>query len=218
MKTMVVWALHFPAGSIAVIAAFLAFYYPKGSALHRKAGNYFTLAMLILLVSGGIAGWLKNSVDDVFLAALVSYSVFTAWLTTHRRPGHTGKLEILAVTYVLSLGTLATLVDESWGTLSSPNFFIMVAILCVCFALGDLANLYKAGYKGAKRLARHVWRQGFSLLWAGLAFGDKLIKMTHGRVDEQPLMLLTPGVFMLLVTLYWLYRLYRQSNSLVITN
>ena len=91
MKNLIIWLIHFPAGTVALLSAFAAFYYHKGSSQHRKAGDYFTIAMLAMLFSGGVAGWLKNSPDDVFLAALVFYTVFTAWLTLYRRPGETSR-------------------------------------------------------------------------------------------------------------------------------
>ena len=61
------------------------------------AGQVFTIAMLIMLISGGVAGVIMGSSENVFLAALVFYTVFTAWLTVHRHQGVIDNLEYLAL-------------------------------------------------------------------------------------------------------------------------
>ncbi|MDH5732089.1 MAG: hypothetical protein OEZ58_24150, partial [Gammaproteobacteria bacterium] len=58
-----------------------------------------------------------------------------------------------------------------------------------------------------KRLSRHIWRFSFSLIWAALAFGDKIIKILHSTIEEMLWVLLTPGIAVLLVALYWLIRI-----------
>ncbi|MGD8323994.1 MAG: hypothetical protein PVF50_06475 [Gammaproteobacteria bacterium] len=96
MKELIVWLIHFPTGTLAILAAIAALYYPKGSSKHRKAGRVFTAAMSIMLIGGGIAGALVGSVENVFLAALVFYAVFTAWLAARPRQPGIGVLEYLA--------------------------------------------------------------------------------------------------------------------------
>ena len=114
MKELVVWLIHFPTGSVAILAAIAALYYPKGSSKHKKAGQVFTIAMLIMLISGGIAGALKGSAENVFLAALVSYTVFTAWLTVRHRQPVIGMLEYIALAYIVIFG-LARISHRGYG-------------------------------------------------------------------------------------------------------
>jgi hypothetical protein len=213
MKEIIVWLIHFPAGTVALFSALAAFNYPKGSSRHRKAGQYFTVSMLTMLVSGGVAGWLKKSPDDVFLAALVFYTVFTAWLTVYRRWGETGFLEIAALCYVLELGLGAVFVDPEWDKVRDPNFYIVLPVFAAVFAIGDIRNICSKGLTGAARLARHVWRNCFSLIWAALAFGDKLIKMLDSTIEEMPYVLIGPGVLVLCVMLYWLYHIYMGETG-----
>jgi len=66
MKERVVWLRHTPAGTVALLSAIAAFVYSKGSLKHRRFGNYFTISFFIMLVTGGISGYLKESPDDVF--------------------------------------------------------------------------------------------------------------------------------------------------------
>ncbi len=78
MKDLVVWLVHTPAGTVAFLSAIAAFVYSKGSWAHRRSGRYFTVSMLIMAVSGSLAGFLKGTPNDVFLGLMVFYSVFTA--------------------------------------------------------------------------------------------------------------------------------------------
>ncbi|MDH5218085.1 MAG: hypothetical protein OEX19_10340 [Gammaproteobacteria bacterium] len=214
MKGFILWLVHFPAGSLSLLAAFVALYYPKGSLQHKKAGNYFTIGMLTMLVSGSILGWLKESLDDIFLAALVFYSVFTAWLTVHHKKGETNWLEYLALGWILILGLAAASVDSTWENVRDPGVYPFWIGLVLLFAIGDIHNLYRRGLSGSQRIARHLWRNCFSLVWAVLAFGDKIIKMLDSTIEKMPLVLFGPGALVLCVMFYWLYRLLRGKSEI----
>jgi hypothetical protein len=190
------------------LAAIAAFYYPKGSSKHKKAGEVFTITMLIMLISGGIAGALKGSAENVFLAALVSYTVFTAWLTVrHRRPV-IGILEYLALAYIVIFGLAALSINPEWDKVREPGVLRFDAILALIFAVGDIRNILLKGLQQAHRLARHIWRIAFSLVWAALAFGDKIIKMLGSTIDQMPYVVGIPVILVLCVMFYWLFRIY----------
>ena len=147
MKEFIVWLIHFPAGSVAILAAFAAFYFPKGSSNHKKAGRVFTIAMLIMLISGGVAGALMGSIENMFLAALVSYTVFTAWLTVrHRRPV-IGVLEYLALIYIVIFGLAALSIDPEWDKVKEPGVYTFDAIMAFIFVVGDIRNIQLKGMK-----------------------------------------------------------------------
>lgn len=209
MKELIVWFIHFPAGTVAILAAIAAFYYPKGSVKHKNAGRVFTVAMLIMLVSGGVAGALKGSPEDVFLAVLVSYSVFTAWLTVRHRQPVIGILEYLALAFIIIFGLAALSMDPQWEKVSEPGVFTFDAILALIFAIGDIRNILFKGMTRAQRLARHIWRLSFSLVWAALSFGDKVIKMLGSTIDQMPYMVAVPGILVLCIMFYWLFRIYK---------
>ena len=63
MKDLIVWVIHTPAGTVAIISALTALFAKKGTPIHRKAGTLFTISMLIMLVSGSVAAILKDSLD-----------------------------------------------------------------------------------------------------------------------------------------------------------
>ena len=209
----VVWLIHFPAGTVAILAAFAAFYYPKGSSKHKKAGEVFTIAMLIMLISGGIAGALKGSVEDMFLAALVSYTVFTAWLTVRHHKPVIGMLEYLALVYIVIFGLAALSINSEWDRVREPGVFTFDAIMGLIFAVGDIRNIQLKGMKRTYQLARHIWRISFSLVWAALAFSDKIVKMLGSTIDQMPYVVAVPALLVLCIMFYWQFRVYKGSSD-----
>ena len=209
----VVWLIHFPAGTVAILAAFAAFYYPKGSSKHKKAGEVFTIAMLIMLISGGIAGALKGSVEDMFLAALVSYTVFTAWLTVRHHKPVIGMLEYLALVYIVIFGLAALSINSEWDRVRESGVFTFDAIMGLIFAVGDIRNIQLKGMKRTYQLARHIWRISFSLVWAALAFSDKIVKMLGSTIDQMPYVVAVPALLVLCIMFYWQFRVYKGSSD-----
>ena len=215
MKELVVWLIHFPTGTAAIFAAIAAFYYPKGSSKYKKAGQVFTIAMLIMLISGGIAGVLKGSSDDVFLAALVFYTVFTAWLTVRRRQPVIGILEYLALFYIVIFGLAALSINPEWDKVREPGTYTFNAIMALIFAVGDIRNILMNGMSRTHRLARHIWRISFSLVWAALAFSDKIVKMLGSTIDQMPYVVAVPALLVLCVMFYWQFRVYKGRAILL---
>jgi hypothetical protein len=214
LKELIVWLIHFPTGTVAVLAAIAALYYPKGSPKHKKAGHVFMIAMIIMLVSGGIAGAIKGSPEDVFLAALVFYTVFTAWLAARPRQPVIGVLEYLALVYIVIFGLVALSIDPEWDKVEEPGVYTFDAMMALIFAVGDIRNILLQGMKRTHRLARHVWRISFSLVWAALAFGDKIIKMLDSTIDQMPYVVILPASLVLCIMFYWLFRIYKGRTNL----
>jgi len=215
LKEVVVWLIHFPTGIVAILAAFAAFYYPKGSSKHKKAGQVFTIAMLIMLISGGIAGALKGSVENMFLVALVSYTVFTAWLTVRHHQPVIGILEYLALVYIVIFGLTALSINPEWDKVKEPGVYTFDAIMALFFAVGDIRNILLKGMKRTYQLARHIWRISFSLVWAALAFSDKIIKMLDSTIDQMPYVVVVPALLVLCIMFYWLFRVYKGRAILL---
>lgn len=209
VKELIVWLIHLPTGSVAILAALAALYYPKGSAKHKKAGRIFMIAMVIMLVSGGIAGALKGSLEDVFLAALVLYSVFTAWLAVRDRQPVIKNLECLALVYIVIFGLAALSINPQWEMVREPGVYTFDAIMALMFAAGDMRNIKLKGMNQTYRLARHIWRISFSLVWAALAFSDKIIKMLDSTIEQMPHMVVIPASLVLGIMSYWLFRVYK---------
>ena len=209
MKEIVVWLIHTPAGTIGLVAATVALFTKKGTVLHRKAGAYFTVSMLIMLISGFLAALLKASIGDMFLSAVVMYTVFTAWLTVHHKKFETGFLEHVALVWIIAVAIAAFFINASWREVGTPNPYLYWANFAVFCAIGDARNIHRAGLPGIQRVIRHVWRIGFSLIWAALAFTDKIVKILGSNVKELPEEQLTyiiavPTLLILIIILYWI--------------
>tara|TARA_R110002095_G_scaffold72980_3_gene62108 strand:+ start:461 stop:1147 length:687 start_codon:yes stop_codon:yes gene_type:complete len=211
MKEIVVWLIHTPAGTIGLVAATVALSAKKGTALHRKAGTYFTISMLIMLTSGFVAAFLKDSTGDMFLSSVVMYTVFTAWLTVHHKKNETGFLEGVALVWIIAVAIAAFLMSSSSNSsdVATPNLYFFWTGFSLLCAVGDVRNLYLAGLSGIQRLIRHVWRIGFSIIWAALALTDKIVKMRGSNVKEMPeeqvlYIVAVPTMFILTIFLYWI--------------
>lgn len=214
MKDLVVWLIHTPAGTVALLSAIAAFAYPKGSSIHRRVGKYFTISMLIMLASGGLAGYLKESPDDVFLSFIVFYTVFTGWLTVYHSKGDTGLYEYAALVWIIILGLVAFNIDPSWDKIRDPGVYPFWVGLAVFFVIGDIRNIYQRGLFGSQRIARHLWRMCFSLIWGAMAFGDKIIKMLDSTIEQMPYVIAVPALLVLSLMLYWLYKVFLSRKPL----
>ncbi|MCZ2722176.1 hypothetical protein O1D97_11125 [Marinomonas sp. 15G1-11] len=209
MKDIIVWAIHTPAGTIALVAAVLAMFAKKGSTRHKKAGSWFSVSMMAMLVSGIVAAYLKNSIDEMMLSAIVLYTAFTAWLTVHHKKDETDVLELTALIWVIGFAIFAFFLSMGWQEVETPVVYLAWSVLAVMCALGDIRNLYYAGLSGTQRMIRHVWRIGFTLIWAALAFTDKIVKMMGANVknmqEEQVLLIVAPPTLLILIMiLYWI--------------
>ncbi len=206
---MVVWVIHTPAGTIGLVTAVVALFVIKGGAIHRKAGNLFTISMFIMLISGFAAAYLKDSTDDMFLSAVVIYTVFTAWLTVKHKKNETGFMEYMALVWIVVFAIAALFVSAGWRGVNVPSVYLFWAGFAILCTIGDTRNLYRSGLTGNQRIIRHVWRIGFSLIWALLAFTDKIVKMQGSSVKEMPkeqvfFIVGIPTMLVLIVILYWI--------------
>ena len=186
MEEIIVWLVHTPAGTVALVAATVALFSKKGAALHRKAGIWFTVSMLVMLIAGFVAGLLKESPGDMLLSAVVMYTVFTAWLTTHHKMDETGFLEQVALAWIATVAIAAFFLNVVGLEAGTPNIYLFWGGFAAFCAIGDLRNLYLAGLSGIQRVIRHVWRVGFSLIWTALALTDKIVKSQGSNVKELP--------------------------------
>lgn len=212
MKDIIVWAIHAPAGTLVLVTAVFAMFAEKGSVLHRKAGSCFTLSMMVMLVSGVAAAYLKSSIDDMMLGAIVIYTVFTAWLAVYHKKNETGLLEVTALIWVVGFAITAFSMSIGWREVEARFAYLIWGVLAALCALGDIRNIYQSGLSGSQRIIRHVWRIGFSVVWAALAFTDKIVKMMGANLksmqEEQLLLIVAiPAMLILIITVYWVSKI-----------
>jgi hypothetical protein len=93
-----------------------------------------------------------------------------------------------------------------------PAFpFILFGVAASLAGIGDLRVMRSGPLRGARRLARHLWRMSFALFIAALSFFIGQAKVIPKPVRIAPL-LATPVLLVIVTMFYWLWRVrIRQS-------
>lgn len=217
-------AVHILAGSVGIVAGFVALYAAKGARLHRRSGMLFVYALTTMaLVGAGMAAvWGRAPAANIPVGLFTAYLVVTG-LTTVRPPFAASRRLDLALTVVASLvgaflftfGIVAA--TSPTGTLRgmpSVPFFIF-ASLALLAVVGDVRLMRSGGIqliRGTPRVARHLWRMGTALLIAAFSFFLGQAKVIPKPIRIVPLLVIPPLV-VLVVMLYWLWRI-RVRRSL----
>ncbi len=220
--------IHISAGLVAILAGAMAMIAAKGSPLHRKAGNLFTISMLIMTGSAAIVSFFLRTDHVTGVVALVTaYLVVTSWLVVKRKvEGSARLLAGLAVAAALvgvySLSLWFNFVEDpkTLITRNSPPqalvFFGVVSLLCAAL---DVRLLRAGQIAGAQRLVRHLWRMCFAMLIATGSFFAGQMQVFPAIVRKSTLLglpvLLIPVLLVLVTTLYWLVRtLWKRKRSI----
>lgn len=212
--------IHIVAGLVALAAGAVALATRKGSPLHRRSGQVFAVAMLVMTSSAVVmAGFLSPNRVNVVAGSLTFYLVCTGWLAVRRTVEQQRRwlagLMLLALAgsaYAFSLGFEALgnprgIVDK----VPAPPLFMFGLVGLIGGAMD--ARLLRAGQiVGAHRLARHLWRMTFALWIATTSFFLGQAKLFPAEVRATGLL----PVPVLLVTgllLFWLVRVYWKRRQ-----
>ena len=216
MRTMLL--IHVAAGGVGIVTGYAALYASKGSSLHRRSGMVFVWSMVIMAV---FAAWLAASIGElgnVIAGVLTAYLVVTA-LTTVRPPtAGSRRVDVAAMLVALATGVAGvTLSVQSLATGDGTRdgvpagVYLVFSAVALLSALGDVRMMRAGGIRGARRLARHLWRMCVALFIAAGSF-------FLGQADEFPEpvrvfpLLALLSFAPLLTMLYWLWRVrVRQS-------
>jgi uncharacterized membrane protein len=199
--------LHVLAGTVGLLAGTLAMSVRKGGRLHRRAGNVFTAAILILATSALYLAIMKSQNGNIIASIITFYMIATAWLAGRRRG--IGRLDLAAL--LVGIGGAAAILTLGGHTLHHPDnnspapmcFFLGVVLLLA--AAGDMRMLARGGISGKPRITRHLWRMCFGLFFATLSFslGQQQVFPAYLRGS----IFLTVLAFLPLpVMIYWLIR------------
>jgi hypothetical protein len=204
--------VHVAAGSLALVAGFVAMAATKGGRAHRLAGRAFVGAMVVMALLGAAMAAQKPDRVSITAGLLAFYLVCTAMLTVRPDLAHARRWGAGFAAFGFALGSAAV----AWGFaalanqgqldgMPAPMFFVFGSV-ALLGALGDARVLLIGAPQGPARLMRHVWRMGFAMF---IATGSFFL----GQADEFPAALRVPLVMfppVLLVVghvLYWLARL-----------
>lgn len=204
--------VHLIVGTITVISGFAAFAFPKGGYYHKAAGKVFVVSMLLLCASGIYMSIIRSIVFTFFLALFSGYLVLTGWAAMLKKDGGVGIAEKLGLFFsslclvaLLSLGFAESVFEVSTGgDVPSEAFFFLASVALVFVAL-DLNLVVRGQLPPKHRLARHLWRMGFSMLIATTIFflGNSHVLPEMFRSAS---LLVMPIITVSFLIVFWLVR------------
>jgi uncharacterized membrane protein len=205
-----IYVVHILTASLALLSGFVALYSPKGSTLHRKSGTLFVYTMVTMAILGMTLAIGRNKAPDTNVPAglFTSYLVITS-LTTVRPPRKWKRIHIGAMLVMLVVGVT----DVSFGLQALAGArsswqaipFLLFGSIGLLAVAGDARILRTGPLTGARRLARHLWRMSFALLFATLSFVVQLPKFLPKQY-QIPGLLMLPLLTVFVTMLYWLWR------------
>jgi uncharacterized membrane protein len=209
---------HVAMGVGALVAGVVAIAARKGGVWHRRAGRVFVCTMIATgITAAGISAYEGKSIGG---GALTVYLVFTAFTTVKPLPalGRRSDIALMAlaftfaaVTYLGAFTALGRPGNQVDGVPAAMSFFLGTIILLA--AIGDLRMIRAGGIRGARRIARHLWRMCFGLFIASGSFAAQLVMMTFMPPQFRSLpMILLLGGGPLVVLLYWMWRVRLKQN------
>jgi hypothetical protein len=209
--------VHIAGGFIAVLAGCMALVVRKGSRLHRRSGDVFVIAMLLMASGGAYIALRKSQPFNVFAGTFTFYLVATAALVVLRKPKQNGRLEFALMLVALAAGITAlafALQTQVKAHVIGYGIFATIALLS---AAGDIRMLIRGGVAGVQRLVRHIWRMGFALfIAAGSLFlgtaSDPVLRKTGLRATiftkeiRATHLPQVPVILIVVLTIFWLIR------------
>ena len=207
-----VMPFHVFAGALGMVAGAIALAVAKGATLHRRSGRVFVYAMVALAATGVALAFRDGPDANALGGAVAGYLVVTAMTTVRPATPASRRLDVGAALFGLAVG--ATSLALAVASLSrGGNVDGVPTVILVLFAAmgllggaGDLKVLRSGALRGARRLARHVWRMCWALWIAVSSFflGQSEVLPEALRA---PALLALPVVGVLVVMIYWLVRL-----------
>src|SRR5215208_1956680 len=97
--------VHVVAGTLALLAGYVALYSAKGARVHRKAGLVFVYAMVVMALVGALIAITRNKAAEgnVPVAFLTMYLVITALTTVRPRAGESSRLDMGMMVLVVAI-------------------------------------------------------------------------------------------------------------------
>ena len=213
-------AVHITAGSVGLVSGYVALYSTKGAPVHRRVGMVFVCSMLTMCTMGAILAVAHNKGPSINVpAALITASMVVTALTTVRPPSIlTRRIDLAATMATLSVAIVNAIYAfqafAGGGTRDGiPAFpFILFGTAGLLATIGDVRIMRSGPLRGARRIARHLWRMCFALLVAALSFFIGQARVIPKPIRIMPLLAL-PLLVVIVTMIYWLWRV-RIRHSL----
>jgi len=204
---------HISMGLLALASGAAAMTLRKGSPLHRQAGNVFFVSMLIMAGAGTyISIFITPVMPNIVGGSLTMYMVLTAWAAGAREPGTTGKFDIAAALFGLTIGV--TGITFGIQASNSPTntldeypaaYYFIFGGAALPGTLLDVRMIARGGFTGARRLTRHLSRMCIAMFMATASFFLGQAKLFPVAVRESGVLRI-PVLLVIGALLYWLIR------------
>jgi len=199
--------LHIGGGSLAIVAGYGAMAAKKGGRLHRLSGAVFFGSMLVMTGVAAIVAPMLPTEQWVNTPAAIFalYLTLTAWLTTKRRPGETGRAEAALVVLPVGVAAVGLYLAASSGGSGEFGPVYAFAVIGTLAAVRDVVMLRRGGITGVGRTARHIWRMSaaFFVATGSFFFGQADVLPDAVRQSAIPMVL---GLAPLALMAFWLVR------------
>jgi uncharacterized membrane protein len=208
--------IHIVAGALALILGAVALLARKGARLHRRSGQLFVCAMVVMGITAAVLGNIGGGL-------MSAYFVVTAVTTVRPATALTRWVNVsaLVVAAVLALGSM----DKGFKAFASPGgmlngvpflMLFFIGTVMTMAAIGDIRVMWSGALRGGPRLARHLWRMCFALFIAAGSFFS--IQARVAKLLPEPLttpaMRVLPIALVFIAMFYWLWRV-RGRRTLV---
>jgi hypothetical protein len=214
--------VHVVAGGLALLFGAGALSAAKGGTLHRKSGMLFVYTVLTMAFTGTVMAALNAQNESVIGGVLTIYLVTTSLIAVRPPTAGLRRVELGAMLVAIALG--ATCVTFGVQALTSPNgtkggipyaVFFMFATVTSLGVIGDVRKMRAGALKGGPRVIRHLWRMcyAFWITTASFFWGprERVEKILPDALVT-PALLSLPVVAVIVVMLYWLWRVRFKRN------
>jgi uncharacterized membrane protein len=207
--------VHIVAGVLAMILGAVALLTRKGATLHRRSGQLFVGAMLVMGITASALGPIANGLMPVYfvVTALTTVRPVTAWSRWVNASG-------LLVAVVFALGSIEKgfrAFASPGGTLNGVPFFMLffIGTVMALAAAGDVRVMGWGPLRGGPRLARHLWRMCFALFIAAGSFFSIQARVAKLLPEPftTPAMRVLPIALVFIAMFYWLWRVRRRRTA-----
>lgn len=215
---------HLGTGLIALVAGAIALSVAKGGRLHKKSGMIFTIAMIATGVLAAVIAAYEGKTGMIIGGTFVVYLIFTAMTTVKPVSWANRRVDIAFMIVALSIAAANYYNGVVVWQLPGHQFegvpagmILFLATIALLAGIGDLRMILDGGIRGARRLARHLWRMCFGLFIATGSFFLGQMKFVPAPIRFVPL-LYALGVAPLVILLYWMWRvrLRRRLSGLIV--
>ena len=152
--------VHIAFGSVALLAAALAFLTKKGPKFHAKVGRVYALAMIGVGLTAGALWWLGSTDFLLFIGFFSTYMVLVGWRLGQNRKGSVGNIDqaLVGVGIIGTLGLLFISLDIAFWDEEASFAIVPLVFSFICGSLTYFQRLsLKSGKapRGKERIRLH---------------------------------------------------------------